>query len=84
MTVIYNVVEHDGGWAYRVGDVFSEAFATHDAALIAAAQAAQRQRVPGSTTSILYEDDMDRWHQEVAKGSDRPVTKVEDVTNPDQ
>ena len=24
---IYQVVEHDGGWAYKVGDVFSESFA---------------------------------------------------------
>ena len=24
--ITYEVVEHDGGWAYRVGGVFSEAF----------------------------------------------------------
>ena len=30
--ITYEVVEHDGGWAYRVGDVFSEAFPSHDAA----------------------------------------------------
>ena len=35
-TVTYEVVEHDGGWAYKVGDVFSETFPTHDDALDAA------------------------------------------------
>ncbi len=28
--VTYTVVEHDGGWAYKLGDVFSETFASKD------------------------------------------------------
>jgi hypothetical protein len=24
--ITYEIVEHDGGWAYKVGDVFSEPF----------------------------------------------------------
>lgn len=39
--VTYTVVEHDGGWAYKVGDVFSETFPTREAAHAAAEQAAQ-------------------------------------------
>ena len=27
--VTYEVVEHDGGWAYRVNGVYSETFPTH-------------------------------------------------------
>ena len=27
--VIYHVVEHDGGWAYKFNDVFSEPYPTH-------------------------------------------------------
>ena len=46
--VTYKVVEHDGGWAYKVGDVFSETFPTHEAAHAAAARAAQEQRAPGT------------------------------------
>ena len=46
--VTYTVVEHDGGWAYKVGDVFSETFPTHEAAHAAAARAAQEQRAPGA------------------------------------
>ena len=34
--VTYKIVQHDGGWAYTVNGVFSEAFATHAAALAAA------------------------------------------------
>ena len=55
MKVIYRVVEHDGGWAYKVGDVFSETFPSHDAALAAARRAAGEQRVAGETRGIQYE-----------------------------
>jgi len=34
--ITYEIVEHDGGWAYRVGGVFSEAFPSHDLARKAA------------------------------------------------
>ncbi len=44
--VVYEVVEHDGGWAYKYGDVFSETFPTHQAAHAAAERAAAEQRVP--------------------------------------
>ncbi len=46
--VTYKIVEHDGGWAYTVSGVFSEAFATHAAALAAARRAAAEQRVPAA------------------------------------
>ena len=38
--VVYEVVQHDGGWAYKVGDVLSETFPSHAAAHAAAAAAA--------------------------------------------
>ena len=28
--VIYEIVEHDGGWAYRADGVYSETFPSHD------------------------------------------------------
>jgi len=34
--VHYMIVEHEGGWAYKVGDVFSERYATHGEAREAA------------------------------------------------
>ena len=47
--VTYTVVEHDGGWAYKVGDVFSETFPTRKEAHAAAERAAQEQRTPGES-----------------------------------
>ena len=76
--VVYRIVEHDGGWAYKVGDVFSEPFPTHAAALSAAKRAAQEQRTPGNTHAIEYEDAQGKWHAETASGSDRPTTSVRD------
>jgi len=74
--VIYEVVEHDGGWAYRFDDVYSETFPSHDMARIAAERAAQEQAVPGETTDISYQDEDGRWHEELAPGDDRPDTDV--------
>ena len=75
--VTYHIVEHDGGWAYRVDDVFSETFATHEEARLAAERAAQEQRVAGEATTISYEDKHGRWHDERSRGDDRPETDVE-------
>jgi len=80
--VIYEIVPHDGGWAYKVGKVFSETYPSHAAARAAADRAAAEQRVPGETTPIQYEDGQGRWHEETAKGGDRPSTEVEDEWPP--
>lgn len=76
--VTYEVVEHDGGWAYRVNGVYSETFSTHALAHRAAERAAREQVVPGETTGISYEDQDGRWHDEVSAGNDRPETGVAD------
>jgi hypothetical protein len=76
--VIYTVVEHDGGWAYKVGDVFSEPFASHALASAAARRAATEQQVPGCTEVIQYEDEKGNWHEETARGNDRPATDIVD------
>jgi Uncharacterized protein conserved in bacteria (DUF2188) len=75
--ITYQIVEHDGGWAYKVDGVFSETFASHDEARRAAERAAQEQLRPGETTGISYEDSRGRWHDELSSGDDRPETKVE-------
>jgi len=76
--VTYEIVEHDGGWAYKVAGAFSEAFPNHAAALNAARAAAAEQRVPGRTEIIQYEDEKGHWHTETARGSDRPETQIKD------
>jgi hypothetical protein len=75
--ITYEIVEHDGGWAYRADGVFSETFPSHDLARKAAERAAKEQGVPGETTGISYEDKDGRWHDEVSRGNDRPETDVE-------
>ena len=74
----YEIVQHDGGWAYKVNGVFSESFPTHADALAAAKAAAAEQEVPGYTEAIEYEDDQGKWLAETASGRDRPHTFVKD------
>ncbi len=72
----YRIVAHDGGWAYKLNDVFSEPFPTKAAALAAAKRVAAEQLVPGDTTQIEYEDELGRWHSELSEGDDRPEADV--------
>jgi hypothetical protein len=76
-SVTYQIVEHDGGWAYRVEGTFSETLASHEAALNAARRAAREQRQPGETAGIEFEDSRGVWREEVSSGDDRPETQVE-------
>lgn len=76
-TVSYEIVEHDGGWAYRAGGTYSETFPTHDAARAAAERAAAEQRQPeDEDRGITFEDEKGVWKEELADGDDRPATEV--------
>ena len=79
--ITYEIVEHDGGWAYRLGDVYSEPFASRREAETAAKEAAAEHRAPGSTEVIEYEDEQGEWHTELAPGRDRPDVRVETGTS---
>jgi hypothetical protein len=74
----YHVGEHDGGYGYRLGYVWSETFPGHDAALSAVKSAAQRQHLEGRDAEISYQLPDGRWHSEHADGGDRPDTEVVD------
>ena len=74
--VHYKVVEHDGGWTYKLGDVFAETFRTHDEAMAAAKAVAQEQQLGGETVPISWQDADGVWHEETARGDDRPVADV--------
>jgi hypothetical protein len=43
--VTYEIVRHDGGWAYKLGDTLSETYASQEAAVESAKSAAARQKV---------------------------------------
>jgi hypothetical protein len=75
--ITYHIVEHDGGWAYKVDGVFSESFPSHELARKAAERAAREQHVPGETRAISWEDAKGHWHEELSAGTDRPETDVE-------
>ena len=74
--VHYRIVAHDGGWAYKLNDVFSEPFPTKSVALAAAKRVAFEQHIPGDTTHIEYQDETGAWHSELSEGDDRPDADV--------
>ena len=74
----YGIVEHDGGWAYKLNDVFSETFATKADAEAAARRVAQEQTLAGESEAIQYQDSAGVWHDELAQGTDRPATVVDE------
>jgi hypothetical protein len=76
--ITYEIVEHDGGWAYKVGSTYSETFPTRSDAVAAAKVAAAEQQVAGSTEGIEYEDTTGKWHNELSEGTDRPEANVEE------
>lgn len=77
-TIHYRIVQHDGGWTYKLGDVFSETFPSHEQARKAAHRAAREQGRPDETRAILWEDGQGIWHEELARGGDRPDAEVDD------
>jgi hypothetical protein len=79
--VTYEIVQHDGGWAYKVNGVFSEPYPTRAEALDAAQAAAAEQERPGDAETIEYEDDKGKWHSETVSGRDRPHAVVKDTNS---
>ena len=75
--IVYEIVEHDDCWAYKVNGTFSETFRTRGEAHSAAERAAREQQIPDQTTDIAWEDERGRWHTEASPGDDRPDTEVE-------
>jgi hypothetical protein len=76
--VVYAIVEHDGGWAYKFAEVFSEPYPSRESALAAAKAAAAEQQVGGDDEEISFQDQSGHWHFEHADGGDRPEAIVED------
>ncbi|TPW30388.1 DUF2188 domain-containing protein [Pararhizobium mangrovi] len=77
--ITYHIVEHDEGWAYRLDDVYSEPYPTHDMALQAAMQAAaEHEEADTGETTIRYQDAEGVWREESANGTDRPEADVAD------
>ena len=76
--IVYDIIKHDGGWAFKLGDTISETFASHDSAFAAAKRVAREQQLAGETAAISWEDERGRWHEELSRGDDRPEVDVHD------
>ncbi|HLP69194.1 MULTISPECIES: DUF2188 domain-containing protein [Ciceribacter] len=80
--VTYEIVPHDGGWAYKLGDVYSETFASHDEALEAVRIVVQEQQVGDEPVEISYQDESGKWREEYSDGGDRPEVEIIDRFRP--
>jgi hypothetical protein len=78
LKISYSIVQHDGGWAYKLGDVYSESFPTHNSALRAARLVALEQQVGDEPAEISYQDQDGNWHYEHSDGGDRPDVEIID------
>lgn len=74
--IVYEIIQHDGGWAYRVGKVISETFRTREDAHSAARLAAERQHGSVPQHDIEFEDSNYHWHTE--RSGSGPDTEVDD------
>lgn len=76
--IVYEIVEHDGGWAYKLDDVFSETYPTKEQATAAANDVAARQQLSGESEVVQYQDEKATWREEDVSGDDRPEVDVRD------
>ena len=76
--IIYEIVRHDGGWAFKLDDTLSNTYPSHDTAYNAAKRVAIEQMRPGETAGISWEDERGRWHDEISPGDDRPEVDIVD------
>ena len=76
--ITYEIIKHDGGWAFELDGTISQTFKSHDDAYNAAKRVALEQRRPGETVGISWEDQRGRWHDELSSGDDRPEVAIDD------
>jgi len=76
--ITYEIIKHDGGWAFELDGTISQTFKSHDAAYNAAKRVALEQMRPGETVGISWEDERGRWHDELSSGDDRPEVAIDD------
>lgn len=74
--VIYEIGEHDGGWAYKVGNVYSDPIAPAKAFMQPRPKSLWNSACPGETEAIQFEDAKGQWHTETAQGGDRPRPEI--------
>lgn len=67
--VVYEIVEHDGGFAYRLNGAYSETFPSYSDAVQAARIVAVEQQIGGEDEEISYQDETGHWHEEYSQAA---------------
>ncbi|MAZ17255.1 hypothetical protein [Oricola sp.] len=62
----YEIVEREGGFAWKLGDAFSETYPTRDAASAAAIEDSAKRQSGKARTNAQADGDARRWHDEMA------------------
>lgn len=52
--ITYQIVPHDNGWAYKLGDTLSEPYATAEQAMARARNVAARQKIGKGDAVLAY------------------------------
>jgi hypothetical protein len=59
-SIVYEIVRHDGGWAYKLGNTLSETYAHREDAFEGAKSAASRQKVDMQDVDVREQGLQDR------------------------
>ena len=72
----YEIVERDGGYAWKLGDAFSETYPTRDAASAAAIEDSARRQSGTAQSTAQSDGDARRWHNEMANNDTGHETSI--------
>ena len=61
----YEIVERDGGYAWKLGDALSETYPTREAANAAAIEDSHKRESGNGRKTAQAEGDARRWHNEM-------------------
>lgn len=62
--IAYEIVPHDNGWAYKLGETLSEVYPTPELAMDSARSAAERQKVGEGDVKIIYPTPDGGWQSQ--------------------
>jgi hypothetical protein len=71
--VTYEIVEYDGGWAYKLGDTISQRYPTRESAMINAEQAAGDQQARRNADDKIGDDRKIQGQDDGPRDLDNPT-----------
>ena len=76
--VTYEIVEHDGGWAYKVDGALSRCSRPMRQRSRQHRPPPLSRKPPARPKRLNTKTRKGKWHTETARGSDRPETHIKD------